>query len=84
MMNKEINDLRNEINQIDDQIITLLEERFIITNEIGKVKKKEKLNVVDQTRETIIIKKIDIMTKNNTEVIQEIYQYIMKKSKEQQ
>lgn len=84
MMNKEINDLRNEINQIDDQIITLLEERFIITNEIGKVKKKEKLNVVDQTRETKIIKKIDIMTKNNTEVIQEIYQYIMKKSKEQQ
>ncbi len=83
-MNKEINDLRNEINQIDDQIITLLEERFIITNEIGKVKKKEKLNVVDQTRETKIIKKIDIMTKNNTEVIQEIYQYIMKKSKEQQ
>ena len=39
MKNKELEDLRNKINNIDDDILSLLSERSKIVLEIGKQKK---------------------------------------------
>lgn len=43
--------LRDKIDQLDESLIHTLAMRFEITNEIGKLKKTEKLPPVDSQRE---------------------------------
>ncbi len=53
----EIWELRKEIDKIDGEIIKLLEKRFQIVNEIWKIKKKTKTNILDKTREREILER---------------------------
>ena len=55
---KKIEDLRKEINKIDDKIIDLLNKRGDIVIQIGKIKKSLNLDIVQQTREQEIIDRI--------------------------
>ena len=56
MKNKELEDLRNKINSIDDSILELLSNRSQIVLQIGKHKKEEK--VVDVEREQKILDRL--------------------------
>ena len=71
-----INDLREKIDKIDDQIIPLLEERLKIAKQIKKFKKKGK--IFDPKREDQILSKI------KSHYIQDIYKTIFKNSKKVQ
>ena len=71
-----IDDLREKIDQIDDQVIPLLEERLKLAKEIKKFKKKGK--IFDPKRESQILSKI------KSHYIQDIYKTIFKNSKEVQ
>ena len=52
-----IEDLRNEINQIDEKIIKLFEERMNISVKVGEYKKLNNLPILDQQREDELIEK---------------------------
>jgi chorismate mutase len=46
-----LHDLRNEIDQIDEAIISLVARRFVATNAVGKLKAENGLGPVDALRE---------------------------------
>lgn len=46
-----LNDLRKEIDSIDEQMIELIGKRIDIAREIAKVKKQHKLPILDGSRE---------------------------------
>lgn len=56
-MNKELIDLRNEIDLIDDKIIESLIARFEITRKIGKAKRLADLSSIDTNRFNLILEK---------------------------
>ena len=56
MKNKELDNLRSKINNIDDEILSLLSDRSKIVLEIGKYKTAD--SVVDLEREQIIINRL--------------------------
>lgn len=47
---KNLNELRNEIDQIDDEILNFISKRFWIINEIREYKKLHKIWIIDETR----------------------------------
>lgn len=50
MATKELEKLRTKIDILDIQLITILANRFFITREIGKLKKKDSLTPTDNNR----------------------------------
>ena len=52
-----IDDMRNLINILDDEIMALLDERFTVSKKIGKIKSLTKTAVLDTKREKTIIDK---------------------------
>ena len=56
MKNKELEDLRDKINSIDDEILDLLSNRSEIVLEIGKYKNRE--FVIDLDREQKILDRL--------------------------
>ena len=78
-----IKELREKINSLDDRIIKLLEERFLVSKEIGKIKFNSERTILDKNREREIINRLDINSKIiSKESIDMIYQNIFKISRE--
>ena len=78
-----IKELREKINSLDDRIIKLLEERFLVSKEIGKIKFNSERTIFDKNREREIINRLDINSKIiSKESIDMIYQNIFKISRE--
>lgn len=70
---------REEIDSIDLQIMALLDKRFFLTSEIGRIKKEVKKVVLDPYREQMIL---DKTTKfSHYPQLKEIYHTIMNESK---
>jgi monofunctional chorismate mutase len=57
--------IRNQIDGIDKKIIGLLSKRMKLAAELGKLKKKEKLPVLDKKREREMLEKIEKTAKQN-------------------
>ena len=51
--------IRQEIDSIDSELISLLESRLNLSLQIGKLKKKMDKDLYDEDREAEILKKID-------------------------
>ena len=51
--------IREEIDSIDQELISLLESRLNLSLQIGKLKKKMDKDLYDEEREAEILKKID-------------------------
>lgn len=83
MATRELNDLRNKIDDLDKVIIECLEKRFDIANDIKKIKKQKCIAVYDSKREEEIFKKIKKSVKNNEylEYINACYNKIFEMSK---
>ena len=78
-----IKELREKINSLDDRIIKLLEERFLVSKEIGKIKFNSERTILDKNREREIINRLDINSKIiSKESVDMIYQNIFKISRE--
>ena len=54
---KNIEELRKEINKIDEEMAKLFEERMECVKEIAKYKKKNNLPILDKNRENSLIEK---------------------------
>ena len=62
MTDTELNILRNQINQLDDQILSILDQRSLIVTEIGKLKDHTK-GVVDENREQTVLNRLLLLSK---------------------
>ena len=78
-----IEEKRQQIDSLDNQIIKLLNQRFSLTDEIGQLKKEKKLSVEQAGREQIIYDKIKRQSIYADELVQ-IYEKIMSLSKQRQ
>lgn len=56
-MPKDIKEIRQEINQIDEQLVSLIEARLILANDVATYKKAHNLPVFDETREQEVLDK---------------------------
>ncbi len=79
-----IDELRSEIDMLDSKIMNLLEVRLEIVKAVGKYKQENQLEVLDQRREELIFDKIKQMNLINEQEIIDIYQNIMKITKDMQ
>ena len=80
----ELNKAREEINNIDKEIVELLEKRFNIAYEIGCYKIEQNLPVYDEMREKAVVDNCISLLKNKkyTKCIHDIYFQIMRSSKD--
>ena len=74
---------RNEIDMLDKQIITLLEQRLDCAKEIAEIKATQQKAIFDPKREKILLEKINRLTQNTfyQPYILAIYQKILVESK---
>lgn len=77
---------RMQIDQIDRQLVQLLEERWAVVDQIQAIKKREKLTVLDSSREQKVLEKVAqlVQTPAYKESIQAVFQAMMDRSKEYQ
>ena len=80
----EIKDLRDEIDEIDAKIISLLEKRFLVIDVIKRFKKNNNLKTFDANREQEILKKVKSSNQVFDKYLKSIYLEVLKQSKEYQ
>ena len=86
-MKESIENLRNEIDKIDDEILFLLSKRFEISKLIGKIKKEKNISAFQKDREVFIMGKIKLQAEKyrlNQEIFKKIYEVILKQSRKMQ
>jgi len=86
-MDRELETLRNQIDEIDTKLLELLSQRLEVSSEIGRHKKKIGAPVFDAEREKELIK---YLQKNGSkqgldvEMIEQLWEKILLYSKKQQ
>lgn len=82
-MDKRLDEKRERIDEINNSIIALLDERFQLSKEIGNIKKEINMKVLDTSREKIIIENIkdSLRDSENTNEILNVFQSILKESR---
>ena len=86
MNDSDLQDFRNKIDEIDDNIVKLLLERFAVVKNVAKYKKEHGLEIEQKKREAEVLKKISekINSQEYTEYILEIYKTVLETSKKSQ
>ncbi|NLK18055.1 MAG: chorismate mutase [Clostridiales bacterium] len=78
---KELESLRGKINKLDRQIMRLLDERFRVCREIGRLKAASSSPVLDEGREKAILEKISAANLKYSREIAGVYRRIMEESR---
>ena len=80
---KTIDELRSEIDEIDDGLVSLFLQRLAVVKEIGKAKKTHSLSVEDKDRENAVIERLAInKTDEEKKKITELYNKLIDISKD--
>lgn len=80
---KTIDELRSEIDEIDDGLVSLFLQRLAVVKEVGEAKKTLSLSVEDKDRENAVIERLTInKTDEEKKKITELYNKIFDISKE--
>lgn len=79
----ELENLRERIDTIDKELITLFEERMNVVNDIAEYKINNNLPILNQNREDIVISKVKAIVKNKdyTDSAIDFIKHIMEISK---
>ena len=79
----DLNSIRQEIDQIDDQIVKLLEERMQLVEEVVAYKKASGKPILDTKREKVIFEKVRsrVEDKRYQETIVATFSDILKRSR---
>ena len=85
-MDKRILQLRNEIDNLDEEIIQLLKKRMRISKEVGQLKERLDIPVEDKKREKEIIDRLTAQAGKNLseEQLIRIFTAVFKSSKQVQ
>jgi chorismate mutase len=78
-----MDEYRNKIDQIDNELKYLLDERFSLSCKVGEYKKNNNIKVLNQERESYILKNVVSQTTNKSQVL-DVYKLILELSKELQ
>ena len=83
-MDKNLNDLRKEIDEIDSKIIALLKKRLEIIKIIKDYKEKNNIPILDNNREKEILSNIKKNIEDEKDLVfySHIYETILKESKD--
>lgn len=83
-MDKRLNKLRKEIDDIDEEILNLLENRMKIVHEVGDLKQELEISVEDLNRENEIIERLTAHSKGDLSSKQliRIFSAVFKSSKQ--
>lgn len=80
---KTIDELRSEIDEIDDGLVSLFLQRLAVVKEVGEAKKTLSLSVEDKDRENAVIERLTVnKTDEEKKRITELYNKIFDISKE--
>ncbi|MBS7526015.1 chorismate mutase [Fusibacter paucivorans] len=81
-----LDQLRKELNDLDETLIELLEKRFKVTEQVGAFKQRENMVVLQPEREAEIIERIaeTLAESEYSTYIIEIYRSIFEQSRSQQ
>ena len=79
-------ELRDKIDKMDDLIMSLLIDRYIVVKEIGEYKKENNIPVLDKNREEKIYEKIDeaYLLEEHRNFLKSIYGKMMEETKNAQ
>ena len=82
----ELQNLRGQIDEIDQNLVLLLEKRMEISLKVGEYKKKNNMPILDPARENAVIQsRISLLADQNLkDVIREVFEHIMRLSREYQ
>ena len=82
----DLNSIRQEIDQIDDQIVKLLEERMHLVEDVVAYKKASGKPILDSKREEVIFEKVRsrVTNKSYQETIVATFSDILKRSRDYQ
>ena len=85
-MDKRILQLRNEIDNLDEEIIQLLKKRMRISKEVGQLKEKLDIPIEDKKREKEIIDRLTTQAGKNLseEQLIRVFTAVFKSSKQMQ
>ena len=86
-MNKEIESLRERIDEINNNFLSLLNEREKICKEIGEIKEQNGLEVKDEKREQEIMSKLREEAKGldlDEEHVEKVFRLIIENSRKVQ
>ncbi|WP_181399315.1 chorismate mutase [Apilactobacillus timberlakei] len=72
---------RNNINQINNELISLLEKRFDLCKGIGEIKAQNNLPIFDENREQRILKQVEKQSTNYPKEVKNVFQTIMQQAK---
>lgn len=65
-MTDDLEKFRNEINNIDEELLNLLKKRMQISVNVGKYKKENNIPILNSKREDEVIKKVVNLNHSNT------------------
>lgn len=79
----DLDSIRQEIDQIDQELVALLEKRMVCVGQIVKYKEQKGLPVLDQEREREVLEKVGslVMDEQYRSTIQAQFQDMMKHSR---
>ncbi|MDP3970387.1 MAG: chorismate mutase [bacterium] len=87
MIEKSLEELREQIDNIDEKIIKSIGERFLVVEKIGKLKQATGIPVQDPHREAKLLLKLNTLAQKynvSIEVVTHIYDYLMHHSRDSQ
>lgn len=76
----DLNIYRKQIDEIDEQIVRLLANRFKVTQKIGDYKKIHRLEAIDTSREKIKFEQLVALSKSqnlNSKLITDIFRLVI-------
>lgn len=78
---KDLNEIRKEIDRIDNEMVELFSQRMDISKSVGEYKKENNLPVLDEKREQIVIEKAEKRGGEYGSAVKLMYQNIMELSR---
>ncbi len=79
-----INELRKSIDEIDEKILDLINQRLLLGKEIGNIKRNNKEQVMDKAREISILKRLKYINKGDLrdDTLDNIFTQIISESRQ--
>ena len=74
-----IEDLRQQIDILDDKLMKLLNKRYDVSEQIGDIKSNSKKDILDSKREVYVLDKAKKY--NHSKQLESVYKAIMNESK---
>ncbi|MFQ6051045.1 MAG: chorismate mutase [Candidatus Hydrothermarchaeota archaeon] len=82
---KKIDEIRSEIDEVDEKIVEFLNKRLNLVRELSRLKKVHDIDIIDKKREKEVLERaIQLSSPDNKEALSKIYSEIINACRELQ